>query len=73
MDIWRGSVFAGIADKQTKFAMSLNALVVPLEALDVAQVQKAKPEAPVALAPGQRQKPIGYQRILVAQLCPVTR
>lgn len=47
--------------------------MVSQEAFHVAQIQKTKLEAPVVLASGQCQKPVGNQPILLNQLCAIAR
>jgi len=42
--------------------------VVPFEVLDVAQVQKAQPEAPVALVVRQPHQPISDEAVFLVQL-----
>jgi hypothetical protein len=46
----------------------VDALVVPFEALDVAQVQEAQAEAPVALVVRQPYQPVGDDAVLRVQL-----
>jgi len=56
---------------QIQFQFTLNpvdALVVPFEAFDVAQVQEAQAEAPVALVVRQPYQPVGNEDVFRVQL-----
>src|SRR5690606_3784078 len=58
-------------DPQVQLQLPVDAvdpLVVPAEALDVAQVQKAETKAPVAIRRGQPHQPIGDPGVLVRRL-----
>lgn len=58
-------------DPQVQFQLPVDpvhALVVPLEALDAAQVQETQAEAPVAIGCRQPPQPVGDPRILLARL-----
>src|SRR6056297_2327209 len=46
----------------------IDPLVIPWEALDIAQKQKAQPKPPVLLVAGQADQPIGNLGVLVRQL-----
>jgi len=57
------------AQVQLKLAINpVDFFMVPLETLDVAQVQEAQPEAPVALVVRQPYQPVGYDVVFCVQL-----
>lgn len=58
-------------DPQVQFELAVNpvdALVVPFEAFDVAQVQEAQTEAPVALVVRQPDQPVSNDAVFRVQL-----
>ena len=58
-------------DPQVHLELAVNpvhTLVVPFEALDVAQVQEAQPKAPVALVVRQPHQPVGNEDVFRVQL-----
>ena len=63
-------------DTQIEFQLPIDpvdALVIPFEALDVAKVQVAQTEAPIAVVVGQAQQPVGNELVVGVLLALVAK